>query len=32
MSLGFVAARIILEMAQGRHSPDHALFAFDRFE
>jgi glycine/D-amino acid oxidase-like deaminating enzyme len=32
MSLGFVAARMLWEMVQGRRSADHALFAFDRFQ
>ena len=31
MTLGFLGARFLVEMFEGRHSPDHALFAFDRF-
>ena len=30
MTLGFLAARLLLERWQGISSPDHALFAFDR--
>ena len=30
MTFGFLAARLLLEMHQGRRSRDHALFAFDR--
>jgi glycine/D-amino acid oxidase-like deaminating enzyme len=30
MTFGFLAARLLLERWQGVHSPDHALFAFDR--
>jgi glycine/D-amino acid oxidase-like deaminating enzyme len=30
MTFGFLAARVLLERWQGVHSPDHALFAFDR--
>jgi glycine/D-amino acid oxidase-like deaminating enzyme len=32
MSLGFVVARMLWEMVQGRRSTDHGLFAFDRFQ
>jgi glycine/D-amino acid oxidase-like deaminating enzyme len=30
MTFGFLAARLLLEMYQGRESPDHELFAFSR--